>query len=47
MSFNVRLVRQECTEKQRLYHCQEWDEVRREIPEAFRKLEQSMAESDA
>ena len=28
------------TEKQRLYHCPEWYEVRREIPEAFRKWEQ-------
>ena len=26
-------------EKHRLYHCPEWHEVRREIPEAFRKLE--------
>ena len=31
---------EEGTEKHRLYHCLEWYEVRREIPEAFRKLEQ-------
>ena len=29
--------REEGTEKHRLYHCSEWHEVRREIPEAFRK----------
>ena len=29
---------EEGTEKQRLYHCSEWYEVRREIPEAFRRL---------
>ena len=29
----------EGTEKQRLYHCPGWYEVRREIPEAFSKLE--------
>ena len=28
------------TEKHRLYHCPEWNEVRRQIPEAFRKWEQ-------
>ena len=28
------------TQKHRLYHCLEWYEVRREIPEVFRKLEQ-------
>ena len=28
------------TEKHRLYHCPEWYEVRQEIPEVFRKLEQ-------
>ena len=27
-------------EKQRLYHCPEWQGIRREIPEAFRKWEQ-------
>ena len=31
---------EEGTEKHRLYHWPEWYEVRREIPEAFRKLEQ-------
>ena len=31
---------EEGTEKHRLYHCPEWSEVRREIPDAFRKLEQ-------
>ena len=31
---------EEGTEKHKLYHCPEWYEVRREIPEAFRKLEQ-------
>ena len=30
----------EGTEKHRLYHSPEWYEVRREIPEAFRKWEQ-------
>ena len=29
----------EGTEKHRLYHCPEWYEVRREIPEVFRRLE--------
>ena len=28
------------TEKHRLYHCPEWHEIRRGIPEAFRKWEQ-------
>ena len=32
--------KEEGTENQRLYHCPEWYEVRREIPEAFRKWEQ-------
>ena len=32
--------KEEGTEKHRLYHCPEWFEVRREIPEAFRKWEQ-------
>ena len=32
--------REEGTGKRRLYHCPEWYEVRREIPEVFRKLEQ-------
>ena len=32
--------KEEGTEKHRLYHCPEWYEVRREIPEVFRKLEQ-------
>ena len=31
---------EEGTEKHKLYHCPEWYEVRREIPEVFRKLEQ-------
>ena len=31
---------EEGTEKHRLYHCPAWYKVRREIPEAFRKLEQ-------
>ena len=31
---------EEGTEKHRLYHCPEWREIRREIPEAFRKWEQ-------
>ena len=36
MSANVKLVtKREGTEKHRLYHCPEWYEVRREIPEAF------------
>ena len=30
----------EGTEKHRLYHCPEWHEVRRQIPEAFGKWEQ-------
>ena len=28
------------TEKHRLYHCPEWCEIKREVPEAFRKWEQ-------
>ena len=32
--------KEERTEKHRLFHCPEWCEVRREIPEVFRKLEQ-------
>ena len=32
---------EEGTEKHRVYHCPEWYEVRREIPEAFRRLEQN------
>ena len=28
-----------------LYHCPEWHEVRREIPEAFKKLEQNVRTS--
>ena len=32
--------KEEGTEKHRLHHCPEWYEVRREIPEAFRKWEQ-------
>ena len=31
---------QKYTEKHRLYHCPEWHEIRREIPETFRKWEQ-------
>ena len=30
---------EEGTEKHKLYHCPEWHEVRREIPEPFRKWE--------
>ena len=29
--------KEEGIEKQRLNHCPEWNEVRREMPEAFRK----------
>ena len=32
--------KEEGTEKHRLYHCPEWYEVRREIPEALRKWEE-------
>ena len=32
--------KEEGTEKHRLFHCPEWYEFRREIPEVFRKLEQ-------
>ena len=32
---------EEGTDKHRLYHCPEWYVVRREIPEAFRKWEQT------
>ena len=32
--------KEEGTEKHRLYHCPEWNEIRREIPEAFRMWEQ-------
>ena len=32
--------KEEGTEKHRFYHCPEWNEIRREIPEAFRKWEQ-------
>ena len=32
--------KEEGTEKHRLYNCLDWYEVRREIPEVFRKLEQ-------
>ena len=32
--------KEEGTEKHRLYHCPEWYDVIREIPEVFRKLEQ-------
>ena len=32
--------KEEGTENHRPYHCPEWDEVRRGIPEAFRKSEQ-------
>ena len=32
--------KEEGTEKHWLYHCPEWHEVRREIPDAFRKWEQ-------
>ena len=38
---------EEGTEKYRLYHCPEWYEVRREIPEAFRSLEQKARTQDA
>ena len=36
---------EEGTEKHRLYHCPEWYKVRRENPEAFRKLEQKVRTS--
>ena len=32
--------KEEGTEKHRLYHCPEWYEIRKEIPEVFRKWEQ-------
>ena len=32
--------KEEGTERHRLYHCPSWNEVRRRIPEAFRKWEQ-------
>ena len=32
--------KEEGTEKHRLHHCSEWCEVRREIPEVFKKLKQ-------
>ena len=35
--------KEEGTEQHRLYHCPEWYEVRREIPEVFRKLERGKA----
>ena len=42
MSVDVKLARwRKGTEKHRVYHCPEWYEVRREIPEAFRRLEQN------
>ena len=31
---------EEGTEKHRLYHCSEWHEIRRDIPEALRKWKQ-------
>ena len=37
---------EEGTEMHRLYHCPEWHEVRREVPEAFRKLEQKARTSE-
>ena len=37
---------EEGTEKHRLAHCPEWHEVRWEIPEAFRKLEQKASTSE-
>ena len=37
--------KEEGTEKRRLYHCPELYEVRREIPEAFRKWEQKVRTS--
>ena len=37
--------KEESTEKHTLYHCPEWCEVRREIPEAFRKWEQKARKS--
>ena len=40
MSVNVKLARWRKAQKHRLYNCPEWHEVRREIPEAFRKWEQ-------
>ena len=32
--------KEEGTDKRRLHHCPDWHEVRREIPEAFRKWQQ-------
>ena len=37
--------KEEGTEKHRLYHCPEWYEGRRVIPETFRKLEQKAGTS--
>ena len=37
--------KEEGTEKHRLHHCPEWNEVRREIPEAFRRWEQQAGTS--
>ena len=37
--------KEEGTEMHRLHHCPEWYEVRREIPEAFRKWEQKACTS--
>ena len=33
-------AKREGAERHRLYHCPNWNEVRRRIPEAFRKLKQ-------
>ena len=40
------VTREEGTEIHRLYHCPEWNEVRREIPEAFRRWEQKERSSE-
>ena len=37
--------KEEGTEKHRLYHCPEWYEVRREIPEGFQKVGASFVEN--
>ena len=38
-------MKEEGTEKHRLYHCLEWHEVRQEIPEPFRKWEEKVGTS--
>ena len=47
MKVNVKLAtRRLGTEKHRLYHCSEWHEIRREIPEALQKWEQKTKTSE-